>query len=208
MDSCAFFALPWQLWRRLTVKYKLWITVGFIITIYKENTPIKRKNGNTYTNINKTRKIKRLRKRQRRQQRRVSRKYLTNKKGESYCKTYNIRKAEYQLLKLNWQLTNIRYNYLHQVTSEITNRKPMFVVLKDLKLSERLCLSDLRKLHWPRCSGECESETIRRIYCIVKTSAVDMYRCVSREFTPLECHINASSFGESGHAEEGMKQKS
>ncbi len=93
--------------------------------------------GNTYTNINKTRKIKRLRKGQRRQQRRVFRKYLTNKKGESYCKTCNIRKAEHQLLKLNRQLTNIRHTYLHQVTSEITNRKPMFVVLEDLKLSER-----------------------------------------------------------------------
>ena len=37
---------------------------------------------------------------------------------------------------------------------------------------------------------------------------MDMYRYVSREFTPLECHINASSFGESGHGEKGMKQKS
>ena len=91
--------------------------------------------GNTYTNINKTRKIKRLRKRQRRQQRKVSRKYLKNKKGESYCKTCNIRKAEHQLLKLNRRLTNIRHTYLHQVTSEITNRKPMFVVLEDLNVS-------------------------------------------------------------------------
>ena len=91
--------------------------------------------GNIYTNINKTRKLKKLRKCQRRQQRRVSRKYLKNKKGESYCKTHNIRKAEYQLLKLNRRLTNIRHNYLHQTTSEITNRKPMFVILEDLNVS-------------------------------------------------------------------------
>ena len=91
--------------------------------------------GNIYTNINKTGKIKRLRKRQRRQQRRVSRKYCKNKKGESYCKTCNIKKAEHQLLKLNRRLTNIRHTYLHQVTSEIINRKPMFVVLEDLNVS-------------------------------------------------------------------------
>ena len=90
--------------------------------------------GNTYPNINKTRKIKRLRKRQRRQQRRVSRKYHKNKKGESYCKTCNSKKAEHQLLKLNRRLTNIRHTYLHQVTSEITSRKPMFVVLEDLNV--------------------------------------------------------------------------
>ena len=91
--------------------------------------------GNTYTNINKTRKIKRLRKRQRRQQRKVSRKYLKNKKGGSYCKTCNSKNAKHQLLKLNRRLTNIRHTYLHQVTSEITNRKPMFVVLEDLNVS-------------------------------------------------------------------------
>ena len=90
--------------------------------------------GTTYTNVNKTRTIKKLQKRQHRQQRRVSRKYLKNKKGGSYCKTCNIKKAEHHLLKLNRRLTNIRHNYLHQVTSEIINRKPMFVVLEDLNV--------------------------------------------------------------------------
>ena len=91
--------------------------------------------GNTYANINKTRKIKKLRKRLRRQQRKVSRKYFKNKKGGSYCKTHNIRKAEHQLLKLNRRLTNIRRDWLHRVTGEITDRKPMFVVLEDLNVS-------------------------------------------------------------------------
>ena len=91
--------------------------------------------GNTYANINKTRKIKKLRKRLRRQQRKVSRKYFKNKKGGSYCKTHNIKKAEHQLLKLNRRLTNIRRDWLHRVTSEITDREPMFVVLEDLNVS-------------------------------------------------------------------------
>ena len=91
--------------------------------------------GNTYKNINKSHKIKKLEKRKRKLQRRISKKYLINKKGDSYCKTRNIIKSEKRLLKLNHRLTNIRNNYLHQVTSEIVNRKPMFITIEDLNVS-------------------------------------------------------------------------
>ena len=87
-----------------------------------------------YKNINKTQKIRKLKKKKRRLQRKISRKYLINKKGDSYCKTSNIIKAEKKLLKLNHRLTDIRYNYLHQVTTEIINRKPKFIVLEDLNV--------------------------------------------------------------------------
>ena len=43
-----------------------------------------------YKNINKTQKIRKLKKKKRRLQRKISRKYLINKKGDSYCKTSNI----------------------------------------------------------------------------------------------------------------------
>ena len=88
----------------------------------------------TYKNINKTKEIKNLKKKKRRLQRKVSRKYLINKKGESYYKTSNIIKLENQLLKLNHRLTNIRHNYLHEITSEIISRKPMFIALEDLNV--------------------------------------------------------------------------
>ena len=87
-----------------------------------------------YKNINKTQKIRKLKKKKRRLQRKISRKYLINKKGESYCKTSNIIKIEKKLLKLNHRLTDIRYNYLHQITTEIVNRKPKFIVLEDLNV--------------------------------------------------------------------------
>ena len=87
-----------------------------------------------YKNINKTQKIRKLKKKKRRLQRRISKKYLINKKGDSYCKTSNIIKVEKKLLKLNHRLTNIRHNYLHQVTTEIINRKPKFIVLEDLNV--------------------------------------------------------------------------
>ena len=39
-----------------------------------------------------------------------------------------------ELLKLNHRLANIRHNYLNQVTSEIVDRKPKFIVLEDLNV--------------------------------------------------------------------------
>lgn len=89
---------------------------------------------NTYKNINKTHKIKKLKKIKRRLQRKISKKYLNNKKGDSYYKTSNIIKSEKKLLKLNHRLTNIRDNYLHQTTSEIIKRKPSFIVIEDLNV--------------------------------------------------------------------------
>ena len=91
--------------------------------------------GNTYKNINKTQRVKKLEKKKRRLQRSVSRKYDKNKKGENYCKTSNIIKREKKLLKISKRLTNIRHNYLHQTTSEIIKRKPSFICIEDLNVS-------------------------------------------------------------------------
>ena len=91
--------------------------------------------GNTYKNINKTQKLKKLKKRKRRLQRSISRRYEKNKKGVSYCKTSNIIKKEKELLRLVKRLTNIRQNYLHQITSEIVKRKPSFICIEDLNVS-------------------------------------------------------------------------
>lgn len=99
---------------------------------------------NTYKNINKAQKIKKLEKRKRRLQRSISRRYEKNKKGASYCKTNNIIKREKELLKVTKRLTNIRHNYLHQTTSEIVKRKPSFICMEDLNVSGMMknkCLS-------------------------------------------------------------------
>ena len=125
-----------------------WISVGIEV---EESTEVPTNNGvgidlgikdlaicsdnNIYKNINKIKEVKRLKKKKRRLQRKVSRKYLINKKGVCYYKTSNIIKLENQLLKLNHRLTNIRHNYLHKTTSEIINRKPMFIALEDLNVT-------------------------------------------------------------------------
>lgn len=90
---------------------------------------------NTYENINKTQKVKKLEKRKRRLQRSISRRYKKNKKGASYCKTSNIIKREKELLRVTKRLKNIRQDYLHQTTSEIVKRKPSFICIEDLNVS-------------------------------------------------------------------------
>ena len=91
-------------------------------------------NGNTYKNTNKTQRVKKLEKRKRRLQHSISRKYEKNKKGGSYCKTSNIIKSEKELIKLNHRLTNIRQNYLNQITAEIVKTKPSFICIEDLNI--------------------------------------------------------------------------
>lgn len=91
--------------------------------------------GEIYNNINKTKQVKKLEKKKRRLQRSISRKYLKNKKGESYQKTCNIKKAEKKLLRLNHRLTNIRHSYRDKIVEEMINRKPRFICIEDLNVS-------------------------------------------------------------------------
>ena len=91
--------------------------------------------GNTYKNINKSNKIKKIEKQRRRLQRQISRKYENNREGVRYKKTSNIIKSEKQLLKLNHKLTNVRNQYQHSVINEIIGRKPMFITIEDLNIS-------------------------------------------------------------------------
>ena len=109
---------------------------------------------NTYKNINKTQTIKKLKKKKHRLQRKISRKYLNNKKGSCYCKTSNIIKSEKELLKLNHRLTNIRHNYLHQITTEIVKNKPSYIVLEDLNVRGMMKNKHLAKAVQEQCFYE------------------------------------------------------
>ena len=58
-----------------------------------------------------------------------------NKQGDKFTKTQNILKLKKQLLRLQHQLTNIRRNYRHQITSELVKREPIFICIEDLNVS-------------------------------------------------------------------------
>ena len=87
--------------------------------------------GHVYKNINKAKEVRRLEKKKKRLQRKLSKKYVVNK----YKKTKNILKLEKEVLSLNHRLSNIRHNYIHQVISEIVERKPSFISLEELNVS-------------------------------------------------------------------------
>ena len=110
--------------------------------------------GNTYKNINKTQKVRKIEKKKRRLQRSISRRYEKNKKGGSYCKTSNIIKREKELLKVIKRLTNIRQNYLHQTTSEIIKRKPSFICIEDLNVGGMMKNRHLSKAVQQQCFYE------------------------------------------------------
>ena len=110
--------------------------------------------GKVYQNIIKSDKIKKLEKKKRRLQRSISRKYEKSKKGGRYCKTSNIIKIEKKLLKLNHRLSNIRHNYLHQVTSEIIKREPSFICIENLNVSGMMKNRHLSKAVQEQCFYE------------------------------------------------------
>ena len=121
--------------------------------------------GRVYKNINKTKKIRRLKKKKRRLQRKISRKYLKNKKGDSYCKTCNIIKSEKQLLKITHKLTNIRHNHIHQMTSKIMNREPKFITIEDLNITGIMKNKHLAKAIQEQCLYEVRRQLEYKSKC-------------------------------------------
>ena len=146
-----------------------WITVGVEITQSQQKETIKNEgigidlgikdlaicsDGTTEKNINKRKKVKKLEKKKRRVQRSISRKYEKNKKGECYCKTKNIEKSEEKLLKINHRLTNIRQEYVHQITTKIIKREPSFICIEDLNVKGMMKNKHLSKAVQQQGFGE------------------------------------------------------
>ena len=96
-------------------------------------------NGKIYKNINKTIKIKKLKRKLKIKQKQLSKKILIAKKENkklSNCK--NFLKLKNQIRLIHRKLSNIRLNYLHQITSEIVKTKPSKIVIEDLDVSRML----------------------------------------------------------------------
>ena len=91
-------------------------------------------NGMDFKNINKSKEVKKLKKSLKRKQRQCSRKYEKNKIGKEYVKTKNIAKLEKQIKLIHRRLSNIRLNYIHQVSTMIVKTKPSRVVMEDLNI--------------------------------------------------------------------------
>lgn len=90
-------------------------------------------NGDTYKNINKSAKVKKLEKQLKREQRCLSHKYENLKKGESTQK--NIQKQKLKVQKLHHRIDNIRTDFINKTIAEIVKTKPSYITIEDLNVS-------------------------------------------------------------------------
>jgi putative transposase len=91
-----------------------------------------------FHNINKTKKVKRLKSKLLHLCRKQAKKYTTNNKNkrypEQYYKSNRILQVEKQIKKIYARLSNIRRNYIHQCTSFLTKLYPKQVIMETLNL--------------------------------------------------------------------------
>lgn len=93
-----------------------------------------------YHNINKSKKVKYYKSKLAHIQRNLARKYEKRKSDNFYNKEMSKNEIR-ELKKLQYlfrKLTNIRDNYIHQVTAEIVNMLPKRIVIEDLEVSKML----------------------------------------------------------------------
>lgn len=89
----------------------------------------------TFGNINKTQKVKKLEKSLKRQQRKLSRSYEQTKKrkvGELCAK--NRQKQLVKIQKLHARLANIRKEYVRFVVNQLVKTKPTYITIEDLNV--------------------------------------------------------------------------
>ena len=90
-----------------------------------------------FKNINKSRRVERLKKKLKREQRRLSRKYEYKKRRGGKPATYsvNIAKQVKKVQVVHMKLTNIRKDYTNKVINEIVKNKPSHITIEDLNVS-------------------------------------------------------------------------
>ena len=95
-------------------------------------------NKQTYKNINKTQRVRKLEKKLLREQRKLSRKYeslkLRNKKEKGDATKQNIQKQIVKIQILHQRLTNIRTDYINKVVSSVVRNKPQYIAIEDLNV--------------------------------------------------------------------------
>ena len=95
-------------------------------------------NKQTYKNINKTQRVRKLEKKLLREQKNLSRKYeslkLRNKKEKGEATRQNIQKQIVKVQILHQRLTNIRTDYINKVVSSVVRNKPQYITIEDLNV--------------------------------------------------------------------------
>ena len=90
-------------------------------------------NGDTYENINKTKRIRKLEKRLARAQRSLSRKYTAAKQA-GVDDGRNIEKQLLKIQRIYQRMSNIRNDHVNKVVCEIVKTKPSYITIGDLSV--------------------------------------------------------------------------
>ncbi len=89
----------------------------------------------TFKNVNKTQKVKKLEQSLKRQQKKLNRSYEQNKnrkRGEFCAK--NRQKQLVKVQKLHARLANIRHEYVRSVVNQLVKTKPTYITIEDLNV--------------------------------------------------------------------------
>ena len=96
-------------------------------------------NGKVFKNINKTKKVKKIKKKIKREQRKIARSVEYSKSNKiklKECKNFNKKKLKIQILF--YRLNCIRYDYINKIVNEITRTKLKYITIEDLKVSNMI----------------------------------------------------------------------
>ena len=103
-------------------------------------------NGMVFKNINKTKRVKKLKKKLKREQRKMARSveyFKSNKIKLKECKNFNKKKLKVQ--RLFYRLNCIRYDYNNKMVNEITRAKLKYITIENLKVSNMMKNKHLSK---------------------------------------------------------------
>ena len=96
-------------------------------------------NGMVFKNINKTKKVKKIKKKLKREQRKISRSIEYSKSNKIKLKDLrNFNKKKLKIQKIFYRLNCIRDDYNNKMVDEITRAKLKYITIEDLKVSNMI----------------------------------------------------------------------
>ena len=103
-------------------------------------------NGMVFKNINKTKKVKKIKKKIKREQRKMSRSVEYSKSNKIKLKELkNFNKKKLKVQRLFYKLNCIRDDYNNKIVDEITRTKLKYITIEDLKVSNMMKNKHLSK---------------------------------------------------------------
>ena len=120
-------------------------TKGLGIDLGIKNTAVC-SNGKVFKNINKTKKIKKLKKKLKREQRSLSRSIEYSKQNKIKLRDLkNFNKKKLKLQRIFYRLNCIRNDYTNKIVNKITRTKLKYITIEDLKISNMMKNKHLSK---------------------------------------------------------------